>query len=82
MKDRNKKLKDRVEQCKKALAELGVKKPLDKFVRKFPKYSEGSTEEEKNKAKNRVRNLFYCKAFDEDFTKHLESFVEFTKSNY
>ncbi|QQV91454.1 hypothetical protein M1M25_gp023 [Tenacibaculum phage Gundel_1] len=81
MQDRNKKLKDRVINCREKLSNLEIKKPLVKFARKYPRYVKGSTSKEKEKSKTRLRNLFYCKAFDEDFTKHLEVFVEITKTN-
>lgn len=81
MHERNIKLKDRVDDCRKKLTELKVKRPLVKFARKYPRYVQGVTQEEKDKAKMRLRNLFYCKVFDEDFTKHLEVFVQITKTN-
>lgn len=81
MQDRNKKLKDKVDHCREQLTKLEVKRPLVNFARKYPIYIQGKTNEEKLKSKTRLRNLYYCKSFDEDFTKHLEAFVQFTKNN-
>lgn len=81
LKNRNKKLKNRVLESRKELKKLNVFKPIDKFARKFPSYVNGIDKKEKEKSINRLRNLFYCKVFDEDFTAHLESFVEFKKVN-
>ena len=80
MHERNKKLKDRVVRCRTTLNALKIKQPLDKFARKYPRYIQGENEEAKLKAKTRLRNLFYSKAFDEEFTNHLEVFTQQTKN--
>lgn len=72
MRDRNKRLKKRVEASRSELKLLQVKSPRFHFANKYPKYSGKENED-------RLNNLWYGRAFDEDFTTELEAFVEFKK---
>lgn len=76
MKDRNKKLKKRVESVKKELKSLQIKNPMHFFVLKNPEYVGDEHRE------HRLKNLWYCKVFDEDFTKKIEAFLTFQKTQY
>ncbi|WP_439132387.1 hypothetical protein [Polaribacter sp.] len=76
MKERNKKLKKRVEFVKKELDSLQIKNPKHFFGLKNPEYLGDNHKEE------RLKNLWYCRVFDEDFTKKMESFLTFKKTQY
>ncbi len=80
MQERNKKLKNRVLKAREDLSNLDVKKPVDEFSVIYPEYIKGADSKEKIKAKTRLRNLFYCKTFDEDFTRKIELFVKQIKN--
>lgn len=80
MKERNKKLKSRVENARKKLDKLDIPNLRNKFKKKYPEYYGGKTQEEIDAKENRLNNLWYCKAFDEDFTRKLEAFLEYLKA--
>lgn len=68
MRDRNRKLKIRVLAARKKMDDKGLGSQKKNFAMNFD--SHGSHDSE------RLNNLFYCRAFDEDFTKDLEAFAE------
>lgn len=72
MRDRNAKLKKRVQNSRAELNLLQVKSPRFYFAKKYKKYSGKEMED-------RLNNLWYCRAYDEGFTTELEAFVEFKK---
>lgn len=72
MRERNIKLKKRVEDSRLELKLLNIKYPRFYFAKKYKKYSGKEMEDKLN-------NLWYCKSFDECFTTELEAFVKFKK---
>ena len=64
-------LKERVLKAREELKEIGVKMPRYYFTLKFPKYSNEP---------DRLDNLYYVKIEEEQFTKELESFVQYKKT--
>ena len=75
-KNNTKELKLRVLKCRSDLKKIGVKKQMDKFALKYPEFYKDK------KAIKRLNNLWYNKITDENFTKKLELFVEYKKSEY
>lgn len=82
MNERNKKLKQRVLSCKKILDGLNIKNARVDFAKKYPKYYSSNILTDTSDLKDRLNNLWYCKVFDEDFTKNLESFTKFKQTQY
>jgi hypothetical protein len=73
MSEINEDLKSRVATCRSTLIEIGVKKGIDEFGRKYPEFLSDL---------NRLHNLWYSKISDKDFTIKIESFVEFKKNEF
>lgn len=62
---------NRVMKCRDDLAEIGVKSARYYFNRKYPEYRD-----------DKLNNLWYCKIADKDFTKKLESFTRYKKTEF
>ena len=82
MKDRNKKLKLRVEKVRNTFKSLGFNDQKKEFVMKYPEFVSHKNKEEESSKRERLNNLWYCRVFDEDFTKKLEAFVLFKETQY
>lgn len=66
--DKKNELISRVEKCRAKLINLGIKKVLDCFVRKYPEYQNEP---------HKTNHLFYGNSTDEEFTQKLEAFTNY-----
>ena len=82
MKDRNKKLKLRVEKARERLDALNIKSQKHDFGLKYQEYLSDKDVHDRSSKRERLNNLWYCRVFDEDFTKKLEAFVLFKETQY
>lgn len=69
-------LKARVHKAKIRLEIVGVKSATHYFCRKYPEYKDN-----KDKPSNRLKNLWYEKITDADFTNKIEDFASYMESS-